>query len=291
LSVTFPPAPLPQWPPGGTDAAEVRAQIDRWARSAAMKALVRCFGGEPPGPAEDAIAKLTAFSEVWDYRRGGLERGEIEAVDYDDEIDELVCQATLALGLGGSEQPPSQAYDHVLVLGGGPRTALARPHFAAHMLNSSVTAGHVAALSSLRPLGDAEIELAHKYGMRRVRVEADVMACGMARAFGANSEPVRRDGTTPAGAPWSTLEFSAAGRCVAVVAAASVDPSRRANTADTVTGWAELIQTPRRDHHLLVVTTDLFVPFQHADAVRLLGCRSAAASTLWDWTRRGMICG
>lgn len=46
---------------------------------------------------------------------------------------------------------------------------------------------------------------------------------------------------------------------------------RWANTADGYAGWASLVATPQPGERVLVVTTDLFVPFQHCDAVRLLG--------------------
>jgi hypothetical protein len=274
MPITFQPVALPHWPPGGTAARNVRSDIDRWVRSEAMGALVRCFGGAPPtGTADEAIAHLVEFSSVWDYRRGGRERGDILAIDYAEEIDELVCQAAKALGLSGRHHPSNDTYQHVLVLGGGPRTALARPHYAAELLRGAVESEHVSALSSLRRMSEAEITFALSQGMTDVSVEAEVMAAGMMRAFGIDSAPVRRVGRTSVGTCWWTLEFTATGRTVTVIAAPSSDPGRRANTADTLTGWADLVSTPRRGDHLLVVTTDLFVPFQHADAIRLLGLR------------------
>jgi hypothetical protein len=45
----------------------------------------------------------------------------------------------------------------------------------------------------------------------------------------------------------------------------------RANTADGFVGWAELLPGAAHGAQLLLVTTDMFVPFQHCDAVRVLG--------------------
>ena len=270
---TYQPVVLPHWPSGGATAGQVRAEIDHWVRSDAMTALVQSFGGTPPtGTTDEALAQLVAFSDTWDYRRSGLERGEIEAIDYADDIDELVCRAALALGLS-ARQDPHGAFDHVLVLGGGPRTALARSHHAAELLRGPVTTARVSALSSLRPMSEAEITFARSQGMSDASVEADAMASGMFRAFGMDSHPSRRSGTTPVGTSWWTLAFTTAGLTVAVLAAPSSAPGRRANTVDTLTGWAALVSTPRRDDRVLVVTTDLFVPFQHADAIRVLGLR------------------
>jgi hypothetical protein len=157
------------------------------------------------------------------------------------------------------------------VLGGGPRTALARPDHAVRLLADGVPTRSIAALSSLRPLGETEVEFANAQGMPGLTVEAEAMAAGVARSFGTADDATWHSGTTPSGAEWRTLSYRAGPHDIAVVGAPSLDPARRANTGDGFVGWAELIHRPRPDERILVVTTDLFVPFQHADAVRCLG--------------------
>jgi hypothetical protein len=270
MPTTFPVNDLPHCPPGDVDPARIRRDIDDWVRSPAVAALVAAFGGEPPtGPPREAIAQLVAFSAVWD-RRNGLERSEILSREYTADVNELVDRAMPALGLGGRTRPQAEEYDHVLVLGGGPRTGLARPDFAARLLAGGRRTRSLAALSSLRPLSESEVAFAERHGMPGLTVEAEAMAAGMARSFGRADTGWRR-GVTPAGAEWRTLEYRSGPHDVAVVAAPSQDPARRANTADGFIGWADLIHRPRPDERILVVTTDLFVPFQHADAVRCLG--------------------
>jgi hypothetical protein len=56
-----------------------------------------------------------------------------------------------------------------------------------------------------------------------------------------------------------------------VLAAASTRPPLRANTADTLVGWATRIHTPGPAERVLLVTNDPYVRHQHCDAVRLLG--------------------
>jgi hypothetical protein len=58
-----------------------------------------------------------------------------------------------------------------------------------------------------------------------------------------------------------------------VLAAASSRPPLRANTADTLVGWAAHVRTPTRAERVLLVTNDPYVRHQHCDAVRLLGRR------------------
>jgi hypothetical protein len=262
---------LPHCPPAAVDPARIRCDIDDWVRSDAIAALVTVFGGEPPtGSPDEAMAQLVAFSAVWDERRG-LERSEIRSQAYAADIGQLVDRAMPALGLGGRTHPPSDGYDHVLVLGGGPRTALARPDHAARLLADGVRTRSIAALSSLRPLGESEVGFADGHGMPGLTVEAEAMAAGIAKTFGAPNGAGWRSGTTPSGAEWRTLCYQAGPHDIAVVAAPALDTARRANTGDAFVGWAELVHRPQPDERILVVTTDLFVPFQHADAVRCLG--------------------
>jgi hypothetical protein len=56
-----------------------------------------------------------------------------------------------------------------------------------------------------------------------------------------------------------------------VLAAASTRPPRRANTADTLVGWAAHVRTPTAAERVLLITNDPYVRHQHCDAVRLLG--------------------
>jgi hypothetical protein len=286
---------LPLCPPGGPDPAELADMIGAWATSAALADLVRCFGGTPPrGTVGAVLDELDRFSDVWNYRRGGLERADATVVDYPDGVDDLVRAAAVALGLAGRGRPAEKWYDHVLILGGGPNTAQGRCHFAAGLLARSIDADEVSVLGSLRELGPGERAAAARLGLTAaattpatgtapgtntgtgVDTEADVMAAGLALAFGTGTggpgaEFARRDGVSAHGTPWWVGTGTAAGRTVHVIAAPSGDPARRANTADTLIGWAELVARPEPTHRLLVVTTDVFVPFQHCDAVRLLG--------------------
>ncbi|HTJ39546.1 MAG TPA: hypothetical protein VL738_40495 [Dactylosporangium sp.] len=268
--MTFEEIALPEWPVGGVEPARMRDAVDRWVRSEAVAELVRAFHGTPPhGTPEEALAQLVAFCDVWDYRRGGLERSEVVAVDYPDHIDDLVHDAARALGLAGRGRLSADRYDHVLVLGGGPRTARARSEFAASLLRGGVEGGAVAGISSLRPMGPGELEFAAAEGMADARVEADVMAAALVRAFGVDAPARQRSGVSPAGEPWRVEAYGP----LTVLAAASNTPGKRANTQDGFIGWAAMVGGPAPSDRILVVTTDLYVPFQHAAAVLLLGMR------------------
>ncbi len=59
---------------------------------------------------------------------------------------------------------------------------------------------------------------------------------------------------------------------VAVVAAPSSEPEvRRTNTGDSYEWFATEFAGLRPGQRLLLVTSDIYVPYQHADALRVLG--------------------
>ncbi|WP_412539999.1 hypothetical protein R8Z50_29880 [Longispora sp. K20-0274] len=235
-------------------------QIEAWVTSRPLRDLVRAFGGGwPTGSLAKILSDLDVFSQgVWDFR-AGQERHLARAKDFDPRTTDLIMASCRALGLVDEEDPKNQTYTHFLVLGGLIRACIQRPEYAAR-LSARVTTGDVTALGSFRPLTDIEKSLAARLGLGAPLTEFDAMDAGMRLAFGLGepaevTEHVRRyTGEAPA-------SFT-------VVAAPSSVPGRRANTADTYRYWAEHY-SPAGD--LLLVTSTAYVPFQHCDALRILG--------------------
>ncbi|WP_326550679.1 hypothetical protein [Micromonospora sp. NBC_01813] len=258
-------APLPSCPPGG-DRAGVAEGIAAWLGSAAMTALLDAFGFRLPtaGPLADRLTDAARFSARWDYRKG-MERHQAVGETFEPELDALIRQATAALGLADCSTPAAQRYDHVLVLGAGVRTMLARADLAATVLRAGIGVSTVVGLGSTRPLvGHAETT--RELGLRPCPTEGDAVEASLRREFGLGEPTSRRDGDG-----WWVREHAYARPPVSVLAAPSTRPGMRANTADTLVGWADLLPGAVRGARLLLVTTDMFVPFQHCDAVRVLG--------------------
>jgi hypothetical protein len=277
--------PLPTCEPGGPDAALVTAEITEWVTSPALEALVVQFGGTvPSGPLPALLDALAGFSAtVWDFRAGRFERYDIERINYEPEVDTRVRAAIHALGLGGDERPRHGAYDHVLILGGGIRVALARTAYAGRLLDRGVKAGSVAALGGLRPRNDLERAEAARLGLDGIETEADMMDVGLRLALGLGVPSGFRSGDG-----WWVRTYD---DDVHVIAAPSTRPGMRANTADTLIGWARHVGAPDPSHRVLVVTNDPYVRLQHCDAMRLLGLEfgcgvetvrlDAAATATW----------
>jgi hypothetical protein len=263
----FPPVRLPVWPAGGASTATLAEDIADWVGSAALAALVERFGGTvPAGDTGSRLAYLDDFSIVWDSRRGG-ERSQARYAEHDEPTRRLVLAAATALGLAGRERPAADHYDHVLILGGGPITGRARSRFAADLLAGGVTTGAVAGLGSLRPLPVTSAAL----GAAVELTEGDGMLMAAQEAFPPLGDTTVRQGTTEAGHDWWVKTYPSEVGPVSVVAAPPTQPGRRANTADTMLAWADLVGRPTPQERILLVTTHLYVPFQHADAISTLG--------------------
>lgn len=266
------PFALPPCEPGGPDPAAVATSIGEWVTSLSLAELVRHFGGEvPDGPVGSVLDWLAEFSGAWDVRAGVRERFDTASVDYGRDLDARLRARIHALGLGGRDRPTRDSYDHVIVLGGGIRVALGRTDYAARLLADGLRARTLAGLGSLRWRDEREHREGIRLGLDPIETEADMMMVGL-RRFLDLGEPT----TVRGGDGWWHRVW--ADPCpgvdeVHVLAAASTRPPRRANTADTLVGWAEHVCAPTAAERLLLVTNDPYVRHQHCDAVRLLGSR------------------
>lgn len=254
--------PLPSCAPGGGRAG-VAEGIAAWLGSAAMTALLDAFGFRLPagGPLADRLADAERFSVRWDYR-DGKERLHARVETFEPELDARIRATTAALGLADCATPAGTSYDHVLVLGGGIRSTPARAGLTAAVLRDGVQVSTVAGLGSTRELDNHE----EMSGPRPGPTEGDVVEEALRREFGLGAPTGRRGGDD-----WWVREYADARPPVYVLAAPSTRPGMRANTADTLVGWAELLPGLAQGARLLLVTSDMYVPFQHCDAVRVLG--------------------
>jgi hypothetical protein len=264
------PLALPPCEPGGPVPAAVVASIGAWVTSEAFTALVEHFGGAvADGSPAVVLESMAEFSRVWDFRGGVKERFDTARIDYGPGVDERLRALIRTLGLGGADGPAHDAYDHVVVLGGGIRVSLGRTDYTARLLAGGLRTRTVAGLGSLRWRDDREHREALRLGLDPVETEADMIAAGLHR-FLELGEPT----THEAGDGWwHRVRPGPAGTPVHVLAAASTRPPLRANTADTLIGWATHVHTPTPSERVLLVTNDPYVRHQHSDAVRLLGMR------------------
>jgi len=268
-------------PPLLPDADNAAGAIEEWARSTALADLVRLSGGEVPVDLAlvELLGWLQEFSAAWDFR-GGKERNLFEARALDPATDKAIKDDAAALGLIGGGVRPQGRYEHVLILGGLARACLARPLAAAQVLNGGgIEAGAVTALGGFRELRGDEVGMVEQVapeqaGTQAVDDEFDAMDVGVRLAFGLGAPDDERGmRAESAYGSWRVHEYTTgAGLPVFVVAAPSSEPeARRTNTGDSYEWFATDLAGLRSGQRLLLVTSDIYVPYQHADALRILG--------------------
>ena len=214
---------------------------------------------------------LEAFSaEHWDFR-GGRERNLAAAADLSAEQERSTIELAPGLGMAPS-RPLRQDYDAIVMTGGMVRAGIVKPRFARELLDAGVRARSIVFLGAFRAFAGDEHALARALGVRG-EGEFDAMDEGMRRAFGVNDAPVfEGDDAHRPEASWRRHSWPAVGKrpALEVLAAASSDPARgRANTVDTYRFWAERQQAQAVS--VLVVTTPIYVPYQAAGAIEVLG--------------------
>ena len=270
---------VPLLPAGDRD--ELRDALQRWVDSQALHAAVSEFAGEvPAAPLADQLQWLEEFSAKWDYRCG-KERNLAEVPRLKPETQKVAFAAAEALGLIGAETPEEHRdgrdrpvrYEHVLILGGLVRACLARPLHAAKLLRDGIIeAGSVTALGGFRTIAGDEVGMVEQVTGEHVDDEFHAMDAGVRGAFGlTDPQSERGEDSDMLGASWRVREYSADDLPIRVVAAPSLAPGdRRANTPDTYAWFATQLAQLRRGDRVLIVTTEIYVPYQHADALRML---------------------
>lgn len=220
----------------------------------------------------DWLAELEPFTARWDFR-AGRERDLADGSALAPEHNELVLKAAAELGMQGSWPPDRAHYDTLVILGGLVTAAVARPAFAAELLGGGVGCDRIVALGAYRPLGSAELETSAALMHPDITDELHAMDWGVRAAFGLDG-PIRRAGRESGviGEGWAILEYAGEdGTRIDVIAAPSSAPGvRRANTADTYAWLATKTPLLAPGAHVLIVTTQIYWPFQTADAWRML---------------------
>lgn len=254
--------------------ATLADEVQEWLDQPALAALLDRFGAPPLSAGLDAVAEWT--STHWNFR-AGLERNFLDPASISADDDAFVVSAAEELGLV-TPQPPSLAeYDHVAVLGGLVRACVWRTEYAKHLVDSGTKVRNVTAITGRRPLGGNELDFLDVLGYPPLLDEAAVMREALHRSFapGGLTLVAECEPGTPANSQWSVEDGTrVGGPAVHFVIAPSSEPeARRANTPDSYKFWAEEVAKLGPNDTILLVTSQIYLPFQHTDAVRMLGLR------------------
>ena len=252
----------------------LRADLREWLSHPDLIDLVQRFGGPAPGPDGLRLEELAEWTpQAWNFR-AGRERNLVNPDTVTGDLEAHVLEAALSLGLVEARPPVFSSYDFVLLLGGLVRACMWRPEYAAHLLRSGLAADAVCALTGFRELNDAELELLPSFNLVGLEQEHQVIERSLEDHFGvtALTDTTPLDDRDPPNLR-SRVAQGSSPLCtdVSLVVAPSSDPSRRANTPDSYAYWASEVAHISPGDRILMVTSPIYVPFQHMDAVRLLG--------------------
>jgi hypothetical protein len=285
LNTGFDRVPLPSLPPGELTAQLLDQPLRTWVTSSPVRALADASGWTWPADRDTAglLAELVRQSADWDFR-GRKERDFIgaEPARVNGRVipDELVLSAADALGLVQAEPVPDGTYTHLVVLSGLVRACVNRTAHAAALLEHGLRAASTVVLGAHRELSEGEREQAGVLGLAAATDEAEAVLAAARRAFGLG-EPSESQLSAPWSAGWDDARQGASAwfrwKDVEVVIAPSAEPAqRRANTDDQLRYWAAAAGIGPADR-VLLLTTQIYVPFQQLVGLRILGLERGCA--------------
>jgi hypothetical protein len=287
----------PLWicpPADGDRVAAIEAQLEAWTSSSALGELIAIYGGEQPvgGSVADRLGWLEAFSSRWDFRgmareqgvggagaqdSGGAARWELLDSGLESQDDHRVVELARDLGLVENQPPFRRDPDFLLILGGARLSNLLRPRYAGELISAGrVDPGQIVLLGGSRAVMATERDATDSYAPG-ADTEFDLLTAAAAQEFGfdlgVREEDAREVPDNP-NASWRVLAIPAKavaiGRGVLAIEAPSPEPElRRANTADAYAFFARHRKLERKSSCLLV-TSQIYVPYQHLEAVRSL---------------------
>lgn len=260
----------------------IEQAVDGWLSTPSLSTLIERLGGKAPegGALLDRCVAIAAFTQSnFDFRgRAGQgayrERWQAAEGDVDDELRQAVLCTADDLNMFRETRPSDRDFDAVLVLGGGRFSPRLRCEYAHELVEALDIAAPVYLLGSPRTIDEVGERPATDTYAPGARTEFDLMCRGAELAFSLDdAEQLEfRSTKTPLAdyREWMVRTYRLPGRRVVALSAPSSEPqTRRPNTADTyefLTRWSGA----HRGSKVLVVTTQVFVPFQYFDALRML---------------------
>jgi len=268
------------------EAAEhvARETIERFISNPELLELASAFGFEPQEG--DLLPQLKEFSnQHWDFRKG-KERHDTDFDVLDDDKKAKAMEAAASLGMVGFTEPKKDDYNFVNVPGGAKQSPILRVSYAKNQMEAhGIQPKAMFLLGSSRQLGEAERADVQNYAPG-AKDEFDLMNAAAEQVFGVqlqSEDTIQLDNTKngrQASEPdaWRVRYYQApSGLHIISVSAPQIEGERRVNTADTFHFVREVVGAEELNGaNILNVTTDLYVPFQDADAKRLLGLTSNA---------------
>jgi hypothetical protein len=284
---------------GGPVNGWINEKLPDWLLRAAVDPAAAVDGLSPPQV--DTLRRILAVERMtspdFNFRGTGQyrERRQASSADFTPEFRTRIRELATQLGLVRAQEPGVSEYDKTLILGGGYLSPLLRARYAALLRSEGFQLGEVTFLGSPRFLiekGEPERPITGAYAPG-ARDEFDLLVAAAQAEFGltlARTTFLCGCSSADVWCPhWAAREAEGAeetpaaytherraelvddaGRTVASLLSASTGrPPNRPDTSDTFSLWARCAN-PQVGQRVLMVTSQLFVPFQSFDGMRLL---------------------
>lgn len=257
--------------------------IEQCINAPELEKLVQQFHGRIPvfNNFRDRVNWLADFSSVWDFRARQKKGQDVSAKEnarwliQNDSLSTEQEETALALaqrwGMIEHTSPCKKKYDAILILGGARMSCLYRTRYAKQLVQKQgVKTAQIAALTGMRPIADSERTATDTYAPD-ASTEYDLMKAAVIQSFRLSGDWKKRgEASERPNSSW-VLETYEKASVISVLAAPSSRPEeRRANTADTLLFWSQLSES-QGCKDILMVTSQIYVPYQHLEAVRTLG--------------------
>ena len=270
-------------------------KVASWIFSDELNEVIRLFDGNPPSDADtkEYIHWLSDFSTIWDYRGSNndntpsskrlKERWQIEGDSYNTNVSEAVVNAAINLGLKKHRSPSRRKYDVCLILGGARYSCLYRSRYADELKKNGYIIDKIAGLTCMRKVADIERTATNTYAVG-AKTEYDLMQSALMNVFNVNTFIIE-DSHKSLGIDCNgdmqyeddalneawCVSRAVNNKSIMLFSAPSSDPEkRRANSADTFNYWAGY-EKINSGINILLITSQIYVPYQQIEAVRLLG--------------------
>lgn len=209
---------------------------------------------------------------IFDFRQGG-ERWEAKKTQFPTRTAEVVAAVIARICRDPQQLPAAELGEptHGLVLGGRINSCLLRTELLADLLDHGLHLGHVWGLGSRRNVVDMERDVAAELHLGPVTDELDAMCAALRHALDlppGSNEPRRT--------PREVRRLAESPIPVAGLAAEPGPGNVRATTSDTYRYFLETAGDVTAQDHILIITSALHAPFQHAQALAELSVPTGA---------------
>lgn len=254
-----------------------------WINAPELGVLVEQFGGNIPKGLgnEGKLRWLVEFSKNWDFRSvqkavydlktGEKARWLVDNTALSEHQISAAMNTAQKLGMVDCTLPIQSSYDAILVLGGARMSCFFRMKYAKELCDSQgIIAKEIVGLTGMRPISESERSATDTYAFD-ADTEFDLMCAAAQNVFeAARVESFTKTTDGNLNSSWARAQYTGIVPII-VLAAPSTEPDkRRANTADTFTFW-EKQRNIQKGKRLLLVTSQIYVPYQQLEAVRILG--------------------